>query len=178
MLTAANEHAALVSNPVVQAEAETIEGTLKWFDVAKGYGFVETEKGDAFLHNEALKAASVTHLEPGAPVQCQVVRRARGLFVLGVLEADETFTPPHLKTVSGDDARETSVWVAVRVKWYDRDAGYGFVSAGDQYPDIFLHASILEGKYFRADIRADYGLRARVAWRPDWKRWAVVEVTA
>ena len=42
-------------------------GTVKWFDPAKGYGFIEPEDGskDAFVHISAVERAGLTSLNEG-----------------------------------------------------------------------------------------------------------------
>ena len=41
------------------------QGTIKWFDPKKGYGFIKPDDGskDAFLHISALEKANITQLE-------------------------------------------------------------------------------------------------------------------
>jgi|TARA_B110000263_G_C15284336_1_gene499958 CspA family cold shock protein len=45
-------------------------GTVKWFDPAKGYGFIEPEDGskDAFVHISAVERAGLTSLNEGQKV--------------------------------------------------------------------------------------------------------------
>ena len=46
------------------------EGTVKWFSVAKKYGFIVPDEGgkDVFLHMSALTAANVAYLDDGTRV--------------------------------------------------------------------------------------------------------------
>ncbi len=50
-------------------------GTVKWFDTARGYGFIEPEDGskDAFVHISALEAAGLTTLNEGQKVEYELV---------------------------------------------------------------------------------------------------------
>ena len=45
-------------------------GTVKWFNPAKGYGFIEPEDGsqDAFVHISAVEAAGLATLNEGQKV--------------------------------------------------------------------------------------------------------------
>ncbi len=50
-------------------------GTVKWFNLAKGYGFIEPEDGskDAFVHISALEAAGQTTLNEGQKVEYELM---------------------------------------------------------------------------------------------------------
>ena len=50
-------------------------GTVKWFNPAKGYGFIEPSDGskDAFVHISAVEKAGLTSLNEGQKVEYDVV---------------------------------------------------------------------------------------------------------
>jgi len=55
-------------------------GTVKWFNAAKGYGFISRENGeDVFVHFSAIEASGYRSLEEGAKVTFVVGRGAKGL---------------------------------------------------------------------------------------------------
>ncbi|OZG67697.1 cold-shock protein [Bifidobacterium eulemuris] len=59
-------------------------GRVRWFDAAKGYGFITSEEGkDVFLPATALPAG-VTTLRKGAKVEYSVVEGRRGPQVMGM----------------------------------------------------------------------------------------------
>ena len=55
-------------------------GTVKWFNRAKGYGFIEPEDGskDAFVHISAVQNAGMETLDEGQKVQYELVEGANG----------------------------------------------------------------------------------------------------
>jgi CspA family cold shock protein len=56
------------------------QGTVKWFNSAKGYGFISREKGpDVFVHQSAIQAEGYRSLEEGQRVQFDVVKGPKGL---------------------------------------------------------------------------------------------------
>jgi CspA family cold shock protein len=55
-------------------------GKVKWFNNAKGYGFVERENGeDVFVHYTAIVGDGYKTLEEGATVEFEVVQGKKGL---------------------------------------------------------------------------------------------------
>lgn len=56
------------------------KGTVKWFNSAKGYGFISRQEGDdVFVHFSALKMEGYKSLDEGARVEFEVTRGAKGL---------------------------------------------------------------------------------------------------
>ncbi len=55
-------------------------GTVKWFNPAKGYGFIEPEDGskDAFVHISAVERAGLTTLREGQKVEYELVAGDKG----------------------------------------------------------------------------------------------------
>jgi CspA family cold shock protein len=55
-------------------------GTVKWFNAAKGYGFIEPEGGgaDAFVHISAVERAGLDTLNEGQRVEYEIVRGNQG----------------------------------------------------------------------------------------------------
>jgi len=66
----------------------TIPGAVKWFDPAKGYGFVavEGESKDLFLHISVVERAGLGALAQGQPVRIAIVEGRKGREV-GAIEA-------------------------------------------------------------------------------------------
>jgi len=54
-------------------------GTVKWFNGTKGYGFITTDEGkDVFVHFSAIKMEGFKTLEEGQRVSLEVVDGAKG----------------------------------------------------------------------------------------------------
>ena len=56
-----------------------MNGTVKWFNAKKGFGFISDENGtDVFVHYSALNMEGFKSLEEGAQVEFEVVNGAKG----------------------------------------------------------------------------------------------------
>jgi len=55
-------------------------GTVKWFNPAKGYGFIQPESGtkDVFVHISAVERAGLQTLKEGQKLNFEVERGANG----------------------------------------------------------------------------------------------------
>ena len=59
--------------------SEKIQGTVKWFDNVKGFGFIEREGGkDVFVHHTAIKSDGFRKLEEGQRVEFVVTEGQKG----------------------------------------------------------------------------------------------------
>jgi CspA family cold shock protein len=61
------------------------QGTVKWFNSAKGYGFIQRESGeDVFVHFSAIIGDGYRSLEEGAKVSFEVKTGPKGLQAVDV----------------------------------------------------------------------------------------------
>jgi CspA family cold shock protein len=134
-----------------------ITGAIKWFDVAKGFGFVVPDNGmpDVLLHVTCLRRDGFQTAYEGARVVCEVLQRPKGLQCFRILSMDEStavhpaqMPPPrtHVTVVA------TSGLERAQVKWFNRSRGFGFLTRGEGTPDIFVHMETLR-RFGLAELR-------------------------
>jgi len=64
-----------------------VKGTVKWFNDAKGYGFIAQENGDdIFVHHSAIQASGFKTLAEGANVTFDIVNGQKGLAAANVIQ--------------------------------------------------------------------------------------------
>jgi CspA family cold shock protein len=152
---------------VEEAAAEVIEirGRIKWFDMAKGFGFVVPDNGlaDVLLHVTVLRRDGYQTAPEGAEVVCQAQNRSRGLQVFRILSMDESTAvhPAQLPMARTHCAAEAvGGFEIVIVKWFNRVKGFGFLTRGEGTEDIFIHMETLR-RYGIADLKPGDSLLAR-----------------
>ena len=60
-------------------EATRIKGTVKWFNNAKGFGFIGQDNGpDVFVHYSAVKSEGYKSLQEGDQVEFEIVQGQKG----------------------------------------------------------------------------------------------------
>ena len=56
------------------------QGTVKWFNAAKGYGFIQRQSGeDVFVHFSAIVSEGYRSLDEGQAVEFEVTKGPKGL---------------------------------------------------------------------------------------------------
>ena len=138
-------------NPNIDTNmSECIEASVKWYNPAKGYGFLlrDTDSTDIMIHFSVLDAIGCPYIKEGDRVVCYVGLGKRGLQVEGVKEVKFGSTEPRtlsafFKTQSRSFEPENLEEIEGVVKWFNSKKGYGFIYPKDGKGEIFLHASVL-----------------------------------
>jgi CspA family cold shock protein len=117
---------------------------LKWFNAAKGFGFVSPIDGaaDAFLHVSILHRAGLQELGDQAELICEIGDGPKGPQVMRIVEMLSTgATAPAAPQSFASAGPEEEM--AGTVKWFKTDKGFGFITADDSEKDVFIHKSVL-----------------------------------
>ena len=65
--------------------SDRLNGTVKWFDRRKGYGFIAPAEGpDVFVHYSAIRGEGYRNLSAGQPVEFSLGQSERGPQALDV----------------------------------------------------------------------------------------------
>jgi len=127
-----------------------ITAVVKWFNTAKGFGFVQPSDGspDAFMHISVVTRSGIGHMPQGATIVCDLSSGPKGPQVAEVHRV--TDIPANIPP-AGDDHADLGPTTEVEgtVKFYNHDKGFGFVVPDDGSQDIFVSARVLE----RAGLR-------------------------
>ena len=111
------------------------QGTVRWFDVERGFGFLALgdEAEDLFVHaSEVVNDDGTKLLREGQVVEFEVGEGDRGPQARRV-------------RVTGDHAPDAPVGVLGTVSWYEPGKGYGFVTPDGGGAEIFVHSSAIVG---------------------------------
>ena len=66
--------------------SERVQGTVKWFNADKGFGFIAQEQGeDVFVHYSALPGDGYRQLDEGQRVEFRIEQGPKGLHAVNVI---------------------------------------------------------------------------------------------
>jgi cold shock protein len=74
--------------------SEVLKGTVKWFNDAKGFGFIEHTSGrDVFVHFSSIESEGFKTLKDGEEVEYQLHEGPKGLHAIKVIRVNAPITP-------------------------------------------------------------------------------------
>lgn len=144
--------------------AEVVQGTVKWFNSQKGFGFITPDEGgeDLFVHQSAINAEGFRTLNEGEKVQYSVVEengKQKAIDVAGVgggyVKGDNANgaggrggrVVPRKWPEGSDPTPGKQIGT---VKWFNSEKGFGFVAPRDGGDDLFVHQSAIYAPGFRS----------------------------
>ncbi|MBL0375049.1 CspA family cold shock protein [Rhizobium sp. KVB221] len=143
--------------PVEPVDLVEITGVIKWFDVAKGFGFIIPDNGtaDVLLHVTCLRRDGYQTVLEGTRVVALIQRRDRGFQAFRILSMDTSTAvhPSQMPPVRTHvQVTPSSGLERVLVKWFNRTKGFGFLTRGEGTEDIFVHMETLR-RYGITELR-------------------------
>lgn len=153
----------------MRADAGPVElaGQVKWFDPAKGFGFILDAAGgvDILLHGNVLRNFGQSSVVEGTRMRVLAVPTARGMQAVEVLEVEgpgHGGPAPIADLISRDAADLHALpFRPARVKWFDKGKGFGFANIFGEAGDVFLHLEVLRHAGF-ADLSVGEAVAIRV----------------
>jgi CspA family cold shock protein len=108
-----------------------LQGTVRWFDPERGFGFLAPDDGsaDIFVHAKEILGDQRV-LREGQAVEFEVGEGDRGPQARGV-------------RVTGDLPPDAVLGVLATVSWYEPGKGYGFAAPDAGGPEVFVHSSAI-----------------------------------
>lgn len=147
---------------------QMVQGRVKWFDPAKGFGFIvsDSSETDILLHANVLRNFGQSSVADGAGISVRIQETQRGIQAVEVLKIDP---PEGLVIPLGEEAGQmtTEELLALplepaRVKWFDKAKGFGFANAFGKSEDVFIHIEVLRVSGF-ADLVSGEAVALRIA---------------
>jgi CspA family cold shock protein len=156
-----------LANDEKDRDLPRIKGKVKWFDPAKGFGFILADSGgpDILLHANVLRNFGQNSVAEEALIEVAVQETPRGRQAVEVMSIE----PPPLAPQSGleDIAQldpETLAaipLVPARIKWFDKGKGFGFANVFGRPEDVFVHIEVVRRSGF-ADLQPGEAVSIKV----------------
>lgn len=146
----------------------SVTGRVKWFDPARGFGFIVDGSGDSdiLLHANVLRNFGQGSVADNAGITVLVQATPRGTQAVEVLAI---VPPPEYEGAAElEDLGATSPEMIealpiepARVKWFDKAKGFGFANVFGKVEDVFVHVEVLRRSGL-ADLNAGEAVCLRI----------------
>lgn len=124
-------------------------GRVKWFDPAKGFGFIVSDTGgpDILLHVNVLRNYGQNSVADEARIEVFTHITDRGVQAAEIIsiappERDDNAGLRDLAELITEDLDAIALEPG-RVKWFDKVKGFGFANVFGKPEDVFLHIEVL-----------------------------------
>ena len=126
-----------------QTDDQIVRGVVKWFDLAKGFGFVIAEdvSQDILLHVNVVRKFGRASVSAGDLVSLTLGTTTKGYQAVELLSVESADGRPDVDTRPEPDPE--AELLPARLKWFDKGKGYGFVNVFGSDEDVFVHVDVL-----------------------------------
>lgn len=137
----------------------TLQGTCKWFNSVKGYGFITPDNGgaDVFVHQSAIQGEGFHALADGEKVAFDIVDengKAKAANVTnpdgGPVKGGRAQPRKWPENVAPSEGKQIG-----SVKWFNSSKGFGFIAPNSGGEDLFVHQSAIHSPGFRSLMQAE-----------------------
>ncbi len=161
----------MVKEMIDDGGLKRVTGLVKWFDPAKGYGFILDESGgtDILLHANVLRNFGRSSVADQSRVTVMVQETRRGVQAAEVISIDPPQTDGHPPIADLDmeviEHLDSLPLRPARVKWFDKSKGFGFANIFGHPEDVFIHIEVVRHSGF-ADLMIGEAICLRVVEGP------------
>ncbi len=151
---------------------KTYRGRVKWYNVAKGFGFVVSDEPgpDILIHVNVLRSFGQASVADGSIVELKAQESHRGLQATEIISiAAPPPNEPATQAIGAPDGpTPTDPLEPARVKWFDKLRGFGFVNVFGNAEDVFIHMEVLRQSRL-VDLQAGEAVAIRIRQGPRGK---------
>lgn len=160
-----------------EATNPNVTAVVKWYNPAKGFGFVQPSDGspDAFLHATVVEQSGHRDILEGATIVCDLSEGQKGPQVIAIHSVDSSTASPSsgfggsggygsggFDSAPRGPRGPVGASVEGTVKFYNAAKGFGFITPDNGGKDVFVSSRTLE----RAGLMAlETDQRVRVTTR-------------